>query len=834
MLHKKGANMKKNLIRYSAIFATVSLLVILSQSAFAAPPVVKTVPWVATNPLIPHDSWSGKSIRLKGTSDVQGATIQYMWDFGDGSPVATGTVSNMFAIEASHVYTVIADQIFTARLTVTNTSSGEFGSKEYYVKVRATKTLAIEVNVAIDEGLWYLHKDMRRSGSNVGADEGDWIADGNLDLASSSYLFTTAVNLNAFFVNGHLETGVATNPYTETVQRGMRRLFEGLQSYGPLSTQTYAAPMGGTYNPDANGNTIGIQVAGINGFSGSYPPYQGGMIMDAIIASGTPDAVTTTGGANIIGRKYKDIIQDMVDMYAWGQTDSGYYGGWRYSWNYGQSDNSTNQWAAVGLIAAKHSGWATVPDFVITANLHSVSLTQAANGSFGYTDSTAFYSGSGPYASTPSGMVQMVLDGKGRGYSQWDLAETYLKNNFCNTGNYYSSIRSYYYGLFSFTKAMLLHDGNGDGIPEPISLLGNTIDWYSADGTPCNGVARTLISTQNSLGHWYDTTSYASEHRYFQTAWAIIMLNKTVFESGLPVAVAKATPNPAVANQVITLDGSTSYHQDNSKQIISWQWDFNNDGTFDASEPFAAHQFPSLGSYPVKLKVGDNSSPQKFAETIVTVVVNTPPLAPTAKAGGPYNFCIGRNLFLNGTGSINPDEGGHQPGSYPGDTIQSYLWDLDGDAQFDDATSSQPNVTGFFTAPGSYLIQLKVTDTTASSYPASGYGDLSDTDSATVVVRASTAPECACIANLAARPKLNKVQLTWTNMAGVHHYNVYRGTVAGGPYLKIGSTTSNYSTYLDSNNVVVGNTYYYIVRPANNLEQESCQSNQAAAAVTGR
>ena len=137
------------------------------------------------------------------------------------------------------------------------------------------------------------------------------------------------------------------------------------------------------------------------------------------------------------------------------------------------------------------------------------------------------------------------------------------------------------------------------------------------------------------------------------------MLNRTVFESGVPVAVAKATPNPAVAGQIIQLDGSTSFHQDGGKLIDSWEWDLDNDGAFDdASGPFASVSFPVVGSYPVKLRVTDNGTPEKVAETTVTVVINTPPLAPTAKAGGPYNFCpAAAPWYLDGGGSINPDDG---------------------------------------------------------------------------------------------------------------------------------------------------------------------------------
>ena len=93
-------------------------LLALSHAAFAAAPVVRTVPWVATQPLIPHDTWSGKTITLKGTCNVQngipsGTTYTYMWDFGDGSPIATGSVVNKYAIETTHAYTGASNLVFT-------------------------------------------------------------------------------------------------------------------------------------------------------------------------------------------------------------------------------------------------------------------------------------------------------------------------------------------------------------------------------------------------------------------------------------------------------------------------------------------------------------------------------------------------------------------------------------------------------------------------------------------------------------------------------------------------------------------------------------------------
>lgn len=810
--------------------------------ALAAPPVVKTVPWVAANPLIPHDTWSGKSITLKGTADVQGANIAYAWDFGDGSAVFTGTVGNRFAIQATHAYTGAVGTVFTARLTVENTTTGESASRPYYVTMQE-RSLPVEVNVAIDEGLWYLHKSQLRF-TDAGLDKGDWTS--GCSAVCSSFYGLSASNVNAFEVNGHLENGHPDNPYTETVARGMRRLFDFLYTVTIPSSQTNGL---GTFNPDANGNLYGVFV------NQSYPYYQGGMFMDAIVASGTPGAIVTTGEApaggdpGIRGRTYASIVQDMADAYGYCQYDLSGGGGWRYNCNQ-WPDNSAAQWGAIGLIAAEREWGALVPQIVKSWNRQWLLYTQAGggyyDGAFGY-DQPNYYPW-GPYADTASGLVQLAMDGIGRGTDphptlpnpSWDRAERFIRDNFGNAGGPTTNIKGYYYALFSFTKAMLLHDSNGDGVAERLELLQSStpgvppIDWYAAEvakGAPTDGVARTLVNQQSTAGYWYGH-NYEATQFLFETAQAIIMLNRTVFSSGVPVAVAKATPNPAVAGQLIMIDGSDSFHQDAGKSIDSWEWDLDNDGVFEASGPFPIRSFPAVGDYPVRLRVTDSGSPELSAETVLIVRITIPPLAPTANAGGPYNFCIGRSWFLDGSGSVNPDEGQSEPGS-PADTIAGgFAWDLDGDAHYDDAVGAFPSVTNFW-GVGAYNISLRVTDTTAISFPSSNMGNLSDTDTAQVFVRTATDPACVCISNLAARPKLRKAQLTWT-YAATHHFNIYRGTVSGGPYLKIGATTSTYSTFLDPGPLTVGTTYYYVVRMAAANDNEICQSPEVSARPTLR
>lgn len=702
-------------------------------AALAVQPDVKTVPWVPGNPLVPHDTISGQPHTLKGTADVQGADFQYTWDFGDGSAVVSGTVADQYVIEAAHTYTGTPGTIFTATLTVEDTSTGESDTANYFVAIR-DPALEIEVNIAIDQGLWYLHKTMARSGdAATGLGHWDQGTSCGARCASSGDDPVSAANITAFFVNGHLETGADANPYVETVQRGMRWLFTRLGTFA-ISNQTYDAPIG-TVDPDSNGNGYGVQSLNRD------PPYAGGQIMDAIVASGTPNAVTTTGQApsgtnpGILGRTYADIIQDMVDAYAFGQSDNGtYLGGWRYGWNYfNHSDNSTNQWAAIGMIAAERVFGSTVPQFVKDANTNSVNVTQVATGTsagqFGYTNSTSPVWG--PYATTPSGGVQMVMNGIGRGDARWDRYESFMRDRFCNasTSSFPSTravngIRDYYYGLFSFTKSMLLHDPDGSGASDTIDLLGGDLDWYSAQasqGDACDGVARTLVNDQAVAGYWYQN-NYSSAQYPFETAWAIIMLNRTVFESGQPVAVANATPNPAVAGQTIQLSGADSFHQDPAKSIIQWFWDLDDDGEFDdAAGVNPTTSFPAVGDYPVSLRVCDDGAEQLCDNATIIVRVDTPPLAPTADANGPYVFCpAAKPWFLDGTGSVNPDEGGSEPGA-PGDTIQSYEWELTGNNAFDDANGAQPDVTAFYEGLGigDYLVQLRVTDTSATSYPSS-------------------------------------------------------------------------------------------------------------------
>jgi hypothetical protein len=166
-------------------------------------------------------------------------------------------------------------------------------------------------------------------------------------------------------------------------------------------------------------------------------------------------------------------------------------------------------------------------------------------------------------------MVQMAMDGIGRGDPRWDHSETFIRDNFGNPPtNSNTSIKAYYYGLFSFTKSMLLHAPGG--VLTPITLLRSEtpgvtpLDWYAAQapptGTdPTDGVARWLVSQQRAAGYWFDTQEVNTSQQWpFSTGFAIIMLRRTVFTACVTNLTGKGTPSGRAAARIdLTWTGIT-------------------------------------------------------------------------------------------------------------------------------------------------------------------------------------------------------------------------------------------------------------------------------------
>jgi hypothetical protein len=76
------------------------------------------------------------------------------------------------------------------------------------------------------------------------------------------------------------------------------------------------------------------------------------------------------------------------------------------------------------------------------------------------------------------------------------------------------------------------------------------------------------------------------------------------------------------------------------------------------------------------------------------------------------------------------------------------------------------------------------------------------------------------------------VSVTWTGSTSprIAGYNVYRGSVLGGPYTKIASSLTAATSFIDST-VKAGQTYYYVCTTVDSSNNESSYSNMATAVV---
>ncbi len=801
----------------------IVLVFFVNASAFAAIDQVRCILWQGDTTKY-HTAIIDEPVTLRAViTTTNGDPIEYKWVFNDGtadSDVVELSGNTKYNITIDHTFVGLPGTPFTAQLVVMEPSeelarAAVTVTDNYLVKLEQDSTNA-QVNIAIEKALWRLYTWMNYYD---GVTDNTYKTMNGQPLAFWPWYYhpsATASVVQAFMINNHKETGnFSEDPYAEAVKWGLNWLFNGLyNNYEVLDTMDVSAQQGTTdgdpplpayaedYDNDGDvddadtalgANTIGID---INENFAYDPPYHGGMIIDAIISTGTPNADTgrdfdQDGNTDT----YKAVVQDMIDAYAWGQNNDGTYGegSWRYDWDiYGATgiDNSCAQWAAIGIIPAEDEWGCYLPQWVKTRNDTSLnnsyttfgpSETPDIYGRFGYTNANCYWTGSvanGCHATTPSGMVMMIMDGFSTDDERWQKCERWLADNWEDW-----LAKNYLYGYFAFVKSMRLAK------PFPIeTFAANGVNWYYG-GTPIpletrqepvKGLAERLIELQQADGQWDDY--WVSDA--MPTSWGVIILKPALFRAA-PIACFTVSPNPTYADRDVTFDPFCSDHSETGKGLVNlrrFDWDWDNNGTYDEttfSPVKVQHSFPCEElpcSYPVKLRVTDDEG--LSATTTRNVDITLPPHPPVANAGGPYmvSLCPGDELILDGSESLDPNEGEKEPdcGECPLDTITAYDWDLIGPqlTEFDDAQGAtvdiDPSNNLFFDGPGMYNIALQVTDNTALSYPGSGQDNLTDVDFTSVDMYEG------CICDITADPGCNTANLSWTPVDGADEYIIFR------------------------------------------------------------
>ncbi|MCX6647663.1 MAG: PKD domain-containing protein [bacterium] len=109
---------------------------------------------------------------------------------------------------------------------------------------------------------------------------------------------------------------------------------------------------------------------------------------------------------------------------------------------------------------------------------------------------------------------------------------------------------------------------------------------------------------------WLDLTAYQLQ---------ILTVVEKIYVN--PVAIAKADPNPQFENYPVSLSGSDSYDPDGGT-IQLFEWDWNNDGTYEETGEEIEHAWNEVGTYYVQLRVTDEEGQTDTLEELLEINIS--------------------------------------------------------------------------------------------------------------------------------------------------------------------------------------------------------------------
>ena len=157
---------------------------------------------------------------------------------------------------------------------------------------------------------------------------------------------------------------------------------------------------------------------------------------------------------------------------------------------------------------------------------------------------------------------------------------------------------------------------------------------------------------------------------------------------------ANFTANPLSGNAPLSVQFTD---ESTGTDIMSWAWDFDNDGKIDSVDRNPAHTYTTAGTYSVNLTVRNSGSRDTMVKTGY-ITVTEAPVAPVA------------NFTADATTGIVPFLVNFTDTS-TGTDITSWAWDFNGDGAID---SNVRNPSHTYDHPGRYTVNLTVTNTVGS------------------------------------------------------------------------------------------------------------------------
>ena len=327
-----------------------------------------------------RDYLMGASEVVWGISTLPNGTA-FTLNYGDGSAVQAGNVTDRSYIAFNHTYTN------SGTFTVTLTVGAESATATVRVFNQAAMTAAdlrgLRINKAIEDGLRYLWFTQSARTTFDTNPQTSW--DGSFPRVGTSFVVLAFENHNYKLPNG---PAAPTGIYPKyAVQRGMNYIVANL-SQQVLNTQTAGNPCVGIpaeptkcvglFNPDSNpGYGTSIAVLAVLGSSALNRPI--------------PAGLTGATATYVAGKTLGEVAQRLMNTVAWGQIDQPAgncvgRGGWEYSLRNNTcvgSDGSTVGWNVLALLDAGASGVPVAP-FVSSEFTFELAAAGNNDGTFDY------------------------------------------------------------------------------------------------------------------------------------------------------------------------------------------------------------------------------------------------------------------------------------------------------------------------------------------------------------------------------------------------------------------------------------------------------------------
>ena len=178
-----------------------------------------------------------------------------------------------------------------------------------------------------------------------------------------------------------------------------------------------------------------------------------------------------------------------------------------------------------------------------------------------------------------------------------------------------------------------------------------------------------------------------------------------------PVAVINVTPSSGNISTVFTFDASASYDEEDNVTDLQASWDFDDDGSWDASGPASVavnHSYSIPGNYTVVLEVSDTEG-MSNTTTVVVMVYDVAPNAAFTVTPSAGNISTVFQFDASNSSDLET----------PSADLE-VRWDFEDDGVWDVNWTANKTTTHVFDAVGNYPVRLQVRDSLGAVDEATG------------------------------------------------------------------------------------------------------------------